>query len=81
MARIRLTQEKTVKSIPNCIKMQLVLKGWKQKDLADRLNISEGTLSHTLSNPETITMGRMEQIADLFGCQISELYSDRRVRA
>lgn len=54
------------------VKELLKQKGMTAKDLAAKLNISEGALSKSLSgNP---TLERINQIADALGVSVSELF-------
>jgi transcriptional regulator with XRE-family HTH domain len=54
------------------------LKGMKQEELASMLGITPGALSNIENDKCDSTLGRIEEIADIFGVNVTELFDDSR---
>ena len=48
-------------------------KGWKQSDLADAIGVSQGAISYAERTPESLTVERLNQIAEAFDITVAEL--------
>lgn len=58
------------------IKEILDQKGWKSKDLADKLGTSPQYVSGIIRGDFSISIPRLQEIADILGVSIPELFSD-----
>lgn len=58
------------------IKEILEQKGWKGKDLADKLGTSPQYVYGIIRGESSISIPRLQEIANILGVSISELFSD-----
>lgn len=58
------------------IKEILDQKGWKSKDLAEKLGTSPQYISRIHRGDASISIPRLQEIADILGVTIPELFSD-----
>ena len=63
------------------IKEILEQKGWKGKDLAERLGTSPQYVYGIIRGESSISIPRLKEIADILGVSISELFSDYKAAA
>jgi len=58
--------------IKNRIEELRKLRGWSQQELADKVGISKMAISR-YENGETITLERMQQLAEAFECSVADI--------
>lgn len=58
-------------NVGKSINIALALKGWKRKDLAARLNVTQPTVSHMLAR-DTATGQMLKELAKAFDMKVSE---------
>lgn len=58
----------------NRVKALRVLKGIKQKDIANKLGISVNAYSLKESNKQNFTLQQSKIVADMFGVTVDELF-------
>ena len=68
---IKLTQMEVFR-----IKEILDQKGWKAKELADKLGTTPQYVSGIIRGEASISIPRLQEIADILGVTIPELFSD-----
>lgn len=57
------------------IKKAIKDKGYTLKQVSDRLNITQSALSQQVNN-NTISVAKVQQIADIIGCPLTDLLAD-----
>lgn len=58
--------------IKNRIEELRTLRGWSQQTLADKIGVSKMAISR-YENGETLTLDRMQQLAEAFGCSVADV--------
>lgn len=62
------------------IKKAIKDKGYTLKQVSDRLNITQSALSQQVNN-NTISVAKVQQIADIIGCPLTDLLADDNTSA
>ena len=57
------------------IKAYMVLNGIKNKDLAERLNVTPSNVSQMLEDGNDMNLSSIQKIADALGCDIKEFFN------
>ena len=65
------------KLIARNIRYQLSLKGMSQKDIADRLNVSQASVSSWCNGQKMPRMDKIDKMCQIFGCLRSDLLEDK----
>ena len=68
---------KVMENIPiqRKIKAYMILNGIKNKDLAERLNVTPSNVSQMLEDGNDMNLSSIQKIADALGCDIKEFFN------
>lgn len=72
-----MTDEEQRKVFGKNLKHWLTVRGVKQVDLANQLNVTEGTVSQWISGRNMPKMGKVQKITDILDINKSDLYDDK----
>lgn len=72
--------EQLDKALATQLKVELVERGWEQKDLADKVGINRVTMSHYMTTKRSMPMPTFVKVAELLGITPSELMKRAEAR-